>query len=239
MTQESGLETQFKLAREEAERLRQEHGTGRATARELYRRLLTFLEKQCPGVYLQLNGKALHKLLCKGTSGLSGEVLKEYRERAALRTFWQPDLPIPIEAQGSLMDAVSHIWETSYLVAKRELGEVDQDCNQAYRQQIEELQMKLQSQESELETVRANYAQAESINRLLRQKLEETSDNLLATRVLKDRLEKRSKELEDARNCDREAFLKRVDELTALSARAWQLVEARAEPTSSKFNRES
>lgn len=238
MIHESGLEAQFKRAREEAERLRQERGPGRATARELYRQFLVFLEKQCPGVYLQLNGKALYRLLRKGTSGLSGEALKEHREKAALRTFWQPDLPIPVEAQESLMDAVAHIWETSYLVAKREVSEVDELCNRTYREQIEGLRMKLQSQEAELETVRANYAQAESDNRLLRQKLEETSENLLAACVIRKRLERRSKELEDAGNRDREAFIKRVEELTALSNRAWELAATRTEPAIAKSKRQ-
>lgn len=238
MFDESGLETQFKRAREEAERLRQEHGAGHATARELYRQLLGFLEKRCPGVYLQLNSKTLYELLRKGSSVVSGETLKEYREKAAQRMFSQPDLPVPLVARESLMDAVAHIWETAYLIAKREIDEVAEVRSQASCEQAEGLRMKLQSLEAELETVRADYARAESDNRLLRQTVEQTTENFLAERVVKERLEQRCDELENAQNRDREAFFKRVEELTEMSNRAWRLVESREDRAGSKSKKQ-
>jgi predicted RNase H-like nuclease (RuvC/YqgF family) len=234
MVDDLGLAAQFQRADEEAERLRQEHGTGGATARELYRQLLAFLEKRCPGVFLQLNGKTLHDLLRRGSSVVSGEVLREYREKASLRMFSKPDLPIPLEAQEPLMDAVAHIWETSYFVAKRELDEVAEIRNQAFRQEIEQLRMHLESQSAELESIRASRTQTESDNHLLRERLEETTENFLAACVDRERLEKRCEELQAAQRRDLDAFAIRVKELTALSARAWELVEARADPSGSK-----
>lgn len=136
METETTVNSQLALARQEAGRLREEEGR---TARELYRQLLVFVEKRCPAVFLQLNGKTLYELLRKGSQPVSGEVLREYRAKAAMRMEARPELPVPEEVRQSLGDSLAAIWESAFHVARREATELAEVRNAALLGQVESL----------------------------------------------------------------------------------------------------
>jgi hypothetical protein len=133
---ESTGESQLAMAQRESERLRTEKGR---TARELYRELLTFIERRCPAVFFQLNGKSLYELLRKGSQPVSGEVLKEYRAKAAIRMQTRPELPIPDEARQTLGDSLAAIWESAFDVARREATSIAEVRNAALEEKVAEL----------------------------------------------------------------------------------------------------
>jgi predicted nucleic acid-binding Zn-ribbon protein len=133
---ETAVSSQLALAKQEAGRLREEEGR---TAREQYRLLLAFVEKRCPAVFLQLNGKTLYELLRKGSQPVSGEVLREYRAKAAMRMEARPDLPVPDEVRQSLGDSLAAIWESAFHVARREATELAEVRNAALLEKVEGL----------------------------------------------------------------------------------------------------
>jgi hypothetical protein len=215
MSEKVTMEAQHAAAGAEGDRLRAIHETQDVTARELYWQLLTFLEKRCPAVFIQLSGRKLYDLLRKGSQPVSAQVLREYREKASERMAFRPEVQMPDTAREQLGEAMASIWASALASARPEAESKAEARNQALLEQIAALEKQnttlLEAQQSSGATQEALVKERDALLATvdgLTGKLEDAT-----TRVAE--LERAVRKAEDAHAQAQAEFTRQVDEMTA------------------------
>lgn len=131
---------QASLASAEAQRLRGLHETDGIVARELYARLLAFLDRNCPAVFMELNGKTLHHLLRKGSMPVAGEALAQYRKEKAEKLVKLGGSTPPDALRDAAAHLLEELWSKALPLAQGEAREAAEVRNQVLAAQVMQLE---------------------------------------------------------------------------------------------------